>query len=146
MWIDLLIKENGVGLESGSCSVKSLKFIDFFSILGGVPVLSLPIENFSFSIFFARAIEGLSPTLPAAKDFFPNLILPLKNGSLIRLSPGEHRKSRKLSHVDLGAVDEDDEPADEEQDAVRGAREVPRCGGEHGACARLGTHSSVPAR
>ena len=62
MWIDLLIKENGIGLESGSCSFKSLKFIDFFKILGGVPVFNLPIENFNFSIFFARAIEGASPT------------------------------------------------------------------------------------
>ena len=74
VWITLLIKENGTGFLSGNCSSKLLKFIDFFSILGGVPVLSLPIENFKLSILFARAIEGLSPTLPAAKDFFPNLI------------------------------------------------------------------------
>ena len=63
--ITLLIKENGVGCLSGSCSSKLLKFIDFLRILGGVPVFSLPIENFSFSIVFANAIEGLSPTLPA---------------------------------------------------------------------------------
>ena len=31
VWIDLLIKENGIGLESGNCSVKYLKFIDFYS-------------------------------------------------------------------------------------------------------------------
>ena len=65
MWITLLIKEKGLGFLSGSCFSKLLKFIDFFRILGGVPVLSLPIENFSFSILFASAIDGLSPTLPA---------------------------------------------------------------------------------
>ena len=48
VWIDLLIKENGIGLESGSCSVKLLKLIDFFKILGGVPVFNLPIENFNY--------------------------------------------------------------------------------------------------
>ena len=69
MWIDLLIKENGIGKISGNCSSKLLKFIDFFNIRGGVPVLSLPIENFNFSIFFARATDGLSPTLPAGEDF-----------------------------------------------------------------------------
>ncbi len=77
VWIYLLIKEKGVGLGSGSCSSKSLKFIDFLSILGGVPVFNLPIENFSFSIFLARAIDGLSPTLPAGKDLSPTLIVPL---------------------------------------------------------------------
>ena len=70
MWICLLINENGIGFLSGFCSSKSLKFIDFLRILGGVPVLSLTIENFSFSIFFARATEGLSPTLPAAEAFY----------------------------------------------------------------------------
>ena len=84
MWISLLIKEKGIGFLSGNCSSKLLKFMDFLSILGGVPVLSLPIENFKLSILFARAIEGLSPTLPAAKDFFPNLILPLKNVPVVR--------------------------------------------------------------
>ena len=73
-----MIKEKGVGFESGSCSSKLLKFNDFFNNLGGVPVLSLPIDNFSFSIFFANAIEGLSPTLPAAEALLPSLINPLK--------------------------------------------------------------------
>ena len=66
MCINLLINENGMGFLSGSCSVKLLKFIDFLSILGGVQVLSLPIENFSLSIDFAKFIAGLSPTLPAS--------------------------------------------------------------------------------
>ena len=74
-----MIKENGIGLVSGSCSSKLLKFIDFFNILGGVPVFNLPIENFSFSIFFARATDGLSPTLPAGEDWLPSLIKPLRN-------------------------------------------------------------------
>ena len=79
MWISLLIKEKGVGFLSGSCSTKSLKFIDFFKILGGVPVLSLPIENFKDWMVSARLIEGLSPTLPADLVFEPILICPLKN-------------------------------------------------------------------
>ena len=62
---NIVDKREGYGFLSGNCSSKLLKFIDFLSILGGVPVLSLPIENFSFSIFFANAIDGLSPTLPA---------------------------------------------------------------------------------
>ena len=66
MCISLLIKENGLIIESGFCSFKSLKFIDFFSILGGVPVFNLPIENFSLSIDLAKFIAGLSPTLPAS--------------------------------------------------------------------------------
>ena len=45
MWINLLIKEKGTGLKSGNCSCKLLKFIDFFKILGGVPVFNLPIVN-----------------------------------------------------------------------------------------------------
>ena len=61
-----------------------MKFIDFFNILGGVPVFSLPIENFSFSIFFASAIDGSSPTLPAADDSFPSLIKPLKNVPVVK--------------------------------------------------------------
>ena len=84
MWIVLLIKENGIGLESGSCSFKSLKLIDFFKILGGVPVFNLPIENFKFSILFARAIEGPSPTLPAGKELLPSLIIPLKNVPVVK--------------------------------------------------------------
>ena len=40
--------------------------------------LAKKIENFKFSIFFARAIEGLSPTLPAGEDLLPSLITPLK--------------------------------------------------------------------
>ena len=73
VWITLLIKENGTGFLSGSCSSKLLKFIDFFSILGGVPVLSLPIENFSFSIFFANEIEGLSCLVPEGAFYvYPN--------------------------------------------------------------------------
>ena len=50
---------------SGVCSCNSLKFIDFLQILGGVPVFNLPIENFSDSIFFAKFIDDLSPSLPA---------------------------------------------------------------------------------
>ena len=45
MWICLLINEKGFGFLSGCCCFKLLKFIDFFKILGGVAVLSLPIEN-----------------------------------------------------------------------------------------------------
>ena len=64
VWIDLLIKENGIGLESGSCSSKSLKLMDFFKILGGVPVFNLPIENFKFSIFLRGQLRGhLQPFL-----------------------------------------------------------------------------------
>ena len=33
---------------------KSLKFIDFLSILGGVPVLSRPIENPKDSMVFSK--------------------------------------------------------------------------------------------
>ena len=58
--------------------------MDFFKILGGVPVLSLPIENFNFSILFARAIDGLSPTLPAWVLFFPSLIIPLKKVPVVK--------------------------------------------------------------
>ena len=54
MCISLLIKENGFGFLSACCSSKLLKFIDFFNILGGVPVFNLPIENFNFSIDFAK--------------------------------------------------------------------------------------------
>ena len=39
--------------------------IDILSNRGGVPVFNLPIENFKDSIFFARFIDDLSPTLPA---------------------------------------------------------------------------------
>ena len=74
VWIYLLINENGTGVLSGFCSSKSLKFIDFLRILGGVPVLSLPIENFNFWIFFARDTEGLSPALPAGELVLPSLI------------------------------------------------------------------------
>ena len=69
--IKLLINENGLGFCQVACSSKLLKFIDFFNILGGVPVLSLPIETLVFN-FFASAIDGSSPTLPAADDFFSN--------------------------------------------------------------------------
>ena len=65
MCISLLINENGVGFLSGSCSSKLLKFMDFLSIRGGVPVFNLPIENFKDSIFLAKLIDGLSPILPA---------------------------------------------------------------------------------
>ena len=65
MWINVLINEKGVGFLSGSCSSNLLKFIDFLSILGGVPVFNLPIENFSDSIFFANSTDALSPILPA---------------------------------------------------------------------------------
>ena len=70
MCINLLINEKGMGFLSGSCSVKLLKFIDFLSILDGVPVLSLPIENFSDCIFLASLTDGLSPILPAGYDSF----------------------------------------------------------------------------
>ena len=73
MWIILLIKENGMGFSSGFCSSKLLKFIDFLSNLGGVPVFSLPIENFNNSIFLASFIDGLSPILPPANDLLPIL-------------------------------------------------------------------------
>ena len=65
MWIFLLINENGLGILSPSCFCNSLKLIDFLSILGGVPVLSLPIENPKDSMVFARLTDGLSPDLPA---------------------------------------------------------------------------------
>ena len=80
----MLIKEKGVGFLSGSCSSKSLKFIDFFKILGGVPVLSLPIENFKDWIVSARLIEGLSPTLPADFVFAPILISPLRKVPVVK--------------------------------------------------------------
>ena len=78
MCICLLINEKGLGFLSGYCSCKLLKFIDFFKILGGVPVLSLPIENFKFSIVSASLIEDLSSTLPACFLVEPILINPLK--------------------------------------------------------------------
>ena len=65
-------------LLSGGCSSNLLKYIDFLSILGGVPVFSLPIENFNDSIFFANSIDGLSPILPAGYESRPILIIPLK--------------------------------------------------------------------
>ena len=74
MWICLLINEKGFGFLSGCCSTKLLKLIDFFKILGGVPVLSLPIENFNRSIVSASFIDGLSPTLPACFFVEPILI------------------------------------------------------------------------
>ena len=52
--ITLLINEKGIGFISGSCSIKLLKLIDFFSILGGVPVFNLPIENFNDSILLCK--------------------------------------------------------------------------------------------
>ena len=77
MWIFLLINENGIGVLSAYCSSKSLKFIDFFNILGGVPVLSLPIENFKFSIVSASFIEGLSPILPACFLLDPSMVVTI---------------------------------------------------------------------
>ena len=68
MWISLLIKEKGFGFLSASCSSKPLKFIDFLSSLGGVPVFNLPIENFNFSKEIARFVEGLSPSRPAGRQ------------------------------------------------------------------------------
>jgi hypothetical protein len=65
MWIFLLINENGLGILSPCCFFNSLKLIDFLSNLGGVPVLSLPIENPMVSMVLARLIDGLSPDLPA---------------------------------------------------------------------------------
>ena len=82
--IILLINENGLGFLSGSCSSNLLKFIDFLLILGGVPVLSLPIENFNFSIFFARLIEGPSPILPAGTDSLHLLISPLRKVPVVK--------------------------------------------------------------
>ena len=35
-----------------------IKLIDFFKILGGVPVFNLPIENFNFSIFLREQLMG----------------------------------------------------------------------------------------
>ena len=84
MWISLLIKENGTIFLSGNCSVKLLKLIVFFNNLGGVPVLSLPIENFSSFNLFASLIDGLSPTLPAWVLFFPSLIIPLKKVPVVK--------------------------------------------------------------
>ena len=84
VWIELLIKENGIGDLSGNCSSKLLKFIDFFNILGGVPVFNLPIENFSFSIFLAKETDGLSPTLPAAELLLPTLIIPLRKVPVVK--------------------------------------------------------------
>ena len=78
MLITLLINEKGVGILSANCSSKSLKFIVFLSILGGVPVFNLPIENFNDSILFASLMEGLSPILPAGYDSLPSLIIPLR--------------------------------------------------------------------
>ena len=101
VWIDLLIKEKGIGWASGSCSSKLLKFIDFLSILGGVPVLSLPIENFNFSIFFANAIEGLSPTLPAGEDSLPSLIIPLRKVPVVRTADKHVILSPLLSSINL---------------------------------------------
>ena len=78
MLITLLINEKGIGFSSGSCSSNSLKLIDFLLILGGVPVLSLPIENFNDSTLLAKFIDDLSPTLPAGYCLFPILIKPLR--------------------------------------------------------------------
>ena len=86
VWISLLINENGVGFLSGSCSFNLLKFIDFFNILGGVPVFSLPIENFNLCIVLASLIEGLSPTLPADIVLDPILICPLKKVPVVKSS------------------------------------------------------------
>ena len=84
MWICLLINEKGFGFLSGCCSFKLLKLIDFFKILGGVPVLSLPIENFKRSMDSANFIEGLSPTLPACFFVEPILISPLKKVPVVK--------------------------------------------------------------
>ena len=99
MWISLLIKENGTGLVSGSCSSKSLKLIDFLSILGGVPVFNLPIENFRFFIFFAKAIDGLSPILPAGEDLLPSLITPLRKVPVVKTTVEQYIFSPLLSSI-----------------------------------------------
>ena len=65
MWIFLLINENGLGIVSPYCFCKSLKLIDFWSILGGVLVLSLLIENPMDSMVLALLTVGLSSDLPA---------------------------------------------------------------------------------
>ena len=56
-----IIKYDGIAVITkrdmiGPISSKLLKFIDFFNILGGVPVFSRPIENFNLEIVSARCL------------------------------------------------------------------------------------------
>ena len=67
-----------------------MKLIDFLWILGGVPVLSLPIENFRVSILLAKLIDGFSPSLPAGYCFFPILIKPLKKVPVVKTTEFEY--------------------------------------------------------
>ena len=61
-----LINEKCGGGQSPGCSSILVKSTDLPSILGGVPVLSLPTGNFNSFNFCARIEADGSPALPAS--------------------------------------------------------------------------------
>lgn len=84
MWV--LKKLNGVGWLSGRWSSAWEKSTESFTILGGVPVLSLPIlrPNVSLRVWDIPALDGASPIRPPGEVVWPMKREPDKKVPVVR--------------------------------------------------------------
>ena len=82
----VLRKLNGVGLLSEGNSSARERSTESFTILGGVPVLSLPIlsPSLSLNVWDNPALDGASPIRPPGDDVWPMKREPDRNVPVVR--------------------------------------------------------------
>lgn len=105
----LFRKLNGVGRLSGRWSSAWSRSTESFTILGGVPVLSLPTfrPSLSLSVWEIPALEGASPIRPPGDVVWPTKREPDKKVPVVRTT--ELAEMKWPPFAELTEVNEDHE-------------------------------------